>query len=129
MLNLPAMPNPKHTSYGNFGGVDFSQDSSLVDSRRSPIGLNMISDNGGNPVKRVGWRVLSTLDAPINGIYYGEVNGVNVLLVHGKSKLYKMTLTNGMWSSTVISSSLADNRSRGKTKRNTRQRNKTDSYY
>ena len=113
MLNLPAMPNPKHTSYGNFGGVDFSQDPSLVDSRRSPIGLNMISDNGGNPVKRVGWRVLSTLDAPINGIYYGEVNGVNVLLVHGKSKLYKMTLTNGIWSSTVISSSLADNRSRG----------------
>lgn len=89
-MSLPAMPTPKHTSYDNFRGADFSVDPSLVAKNRSPMPLNMIPDNGGNPVKRPGWRVLATLDAPINGIYKGEIAGLSSFIVHAGTKLYKV---------------------------------------
>lgn len=88
--NLPAMPNFQSTTYGNLGGADFSVDASLVSRRRSPMPLNMISDNGGNPVKRPGWRVLCSLEAPVHNIFYGELKGKDALIVHGGSKLYRV---------------------------------------
>ena len=57
-MTLPAEPAYKRTAYKNLLGADFSADPSLVDSRHSPDLLNMISDNGGNPIKRKGWEVV-----------------------------------------------------------------------
>ena len=57
-LKVPDGPNPKTIKYSDLLGCDFSQDASLVDRRHSPYMLNMISDEGGSPVKRKGWEVL-----------------------------------------------------------------------
>lgn len=92
---------PKKTSiYGAFKGVDFSVDASLVDKERSPYAPNLISDTGGMPEKRPGWRVLLTLEAPIHGIWYGEIAGVKCFIAHGGTKIYKITSV----SSTVLKS-------------------------
>ena len=53
---LPNVPNPRTTVYDNLLGVDFRADQTEVERRRSPMMVNMISDLGGNPVKRDGYR-------------------------------------------------------------------------
>ena len=57
-LTVPSAPATKTTIYTDLRGVDFSQDASLVDRQHSPDMLNMISDEGGSPVKRKGWEIL-----------------------------------------------------------------------
>ena len=61
-MNIPDSPKLYSTRYEQLKGVDYSCDLTEVSAKRTPTGLNMISDNGGNPIKRVGWRV----DADIN---------------------------------------------------------------
>lgn len=55
-MNIPSAPSLRYTYYDNLLGVDFSCDPTECNRRRSPDALNIISDNGGNPVKRLGWR-------------------------------------------------------------------------
>lgn len=57
-IKVPESPPTKTIVYTDLLGVDFSQDASLVDRQHSPDMLNMISDEGGSPVKRKGWEVL-----------------------------------------------------------------------
>ena len=61
-LNVPASPSYYSTYYKGLKGVDYSCDLTEVSRKRTPTGVNMISDDGGNPVKRLGWRV----DADVN---------------------------------------------------------------
>jgi len=75
--------------YSNFKGVDFASDPALVDDSRSPWAPNMISDRGGMPEKRPGWRKLLKLPDRINGLYSAEFNGTQHLLVHAGTKLYR----------------------------------------
>lgn len=82
----------KTTIYKQFKGVDFSVDSSLVDKERSPFAPNLIADVGGMPEKRLGWRTLHTLEKPINGLFFGEINGTDTFIAHGGTKLYKWDL-------------------------------------
>ncbi len=58
-FNVPAAPDLHYRRYQNLKGMDCSRDMTEIKMNRSPDLLNMISDNGGNPVKRVGWRELS----------------------------------------------------------------------
>ena len=53
---LPDIPSPRTTVYSNLLGVDFRSDQTEVERRRSPNMVNMISDMGGNPIKRDGYR-------------------------------------------------------------------------
>lgn len=53
---IPDVPSPRTTIYDNLLGVDFRSDQTEVERRRSPDMVNMISDLGGNPVKRDGYR-------------------------------------------------------------------------
>lgn len=88
----PKRARPKKTTvYGTFRGVDFSQDASLVDASRSPYAPNLISDIGGMPEKRPGWRVLHSLESPINGLWYGEIAGAKCFICHAGTKIYKFT--------------------------------------
>lgn len=59
-MALPAAPSYQRTSYSRLLGCDFSVDQSLVDRRHSPDCLNMISDNGDNPIKRKGWEIVKS---------------------------------------------------------------------
>lgn len=60
-MEVPESPKLYTKKYQSLLGVDFSCDITEVDQRRTPTGTNMISDEGANPVKRIGWRVIDTL--------------------------------------------------------------------
>ena len=57
-IELPAAQKVYTTTYDNFKGVDFTNDSTNVWRRRSPTGTNMLPDASGRPFKRNGWYVL-----------------------------------------------------------------------
>ena len=107
------------TKYVTFRGVDMSTDPALIDNAHSPYAPNLISDSGGNPEKRLGWRTLCTatetgadggaMTAPVNGIFRTvisakapttdgeeETDPVELLppeefiLVHAGTKLYRV---------------------------------------
>lgn len=82
-------PTVHRQEYSRFRGVDMSADPALIDESRSPWAPNLISDTGGNPEKRPGWRTLAFAEAPINGIFYTVLNGTSQYIVHGGTKLYR----------------------------------------
>ena len=57
-INVPDNPKVYTTTYDNFKGVDFTNDSTNVWRRRSPTGVNMLPDESGRPFKRHGWNIL-----------------------------------------------------------------------
>ena len=75
--------------YNNFRGVDFMNEASLVDLRRSPDALNVwknYQDNQGLCIEtRTGFRLITQIGTKINGIY---VLG-DTAIVHSETKLYK----------------------------------------
>ncbi len=86
MLRVPPEPPVKTTKYSYLKGADFSVDPSLVTYNRSPMPINMISDLGGNPIKRPGWRILKQLEAPIHNIWrLGDKK-----IVHAGTKIYDL---------------------------------------
>lgn len=60
--SLPSSPSYYATHYDRLRGVDYSCDITEVSRLRTPTGLNMISDDGGNPVKRRGWRKVADIN-------------------------------------------------------------------
>lgn len=66
-MTIPDAPKLYTKQYANLCGVDYSCDISEVALNRTPTGTNMISDRGGNPVKRLGWRYISKADTIVEG--------------------------------------------------------------
>ena len=66
-MAVPESPKLYTKKYQGLLGVDYSCDITEIDPRRTPTGLNMISDEGANPVKRLGWRVIKQPHAIIGG--------------------------------------------------------------
>lgn len=95
------------TVYSKFRGVDFSVDPSMVSASRSPYAPNLISDIGGMPEKRLGWRCLhqiswtaapaegeetgETVIGNINGLFRCEMNDTEHLIAHAGTRLYRWT--------------------------------------
>ena len=89
---IPDSPKKYKTEYSSFKGVDLSSNPTQVDSARGASGtVNLISDSGGFPEKRKGWRVLLNVEKPVNGLYRGIIKGKEYFLVHGGTRLYKWT--------------------------------------
>lgn len=91
-LTVPEGAPTKTVVYTDLLGVDFSQDASLVDRQHSPDMLNMISDEGGSPVKRKGWEVLAELDAEIVDLHHFESGEYEYYLV-----VYKTEIESRWW--------------------------------
>lgn len=73
-LQVPESPKEYATHYEMLLGVDFQADQTEVDRRRSPDMVNMISDFGGNPIKRDGFREVGNAYAAlvmVDGAMYG----------------------------------------------------------
>jgi len=69
--------------YEKFRGVDFSTDPALIDDSRSPYCQNLLSDNGGYPEKRLGWRTLRQYGECVYGIFrLVDKDGKPHLLIH-----------------------------------------------
>lgn len=96
-VQMESQSNREQTArYTAFCGVDMSSDPTKVQSARSPYAPNLISDSGGFPEKRVGWRTLLTIDAPINGLFLASIQKEGeppkrLHLAHGGTKLYDIT--------------------------------------
>ena len=76
--------------YNKFRGVDFSTDGSRINDSRSPDSLNMISDSGGFPVKRLGWRTLYNSDGSLGNCVHGLFfYADNHYIAHIDDKLYR----------------------------------------
>lgn len=87
------MPTLCVTSYDRFRGVDLSTDPALVDTSRSPSAPNLISDAGGYPEKRPGWRTVYRIPdgARVNGLHRLPLaSGGDVRIVHAGTKLYRV---------------------------------------
>ncbi len=83
--NMPAAPNIYTKRFDKFSGVDFSNDSTKISESLSPSAKNLISDLGGHPEKRVGWRSLTSVPDKVNGIFaLGDI-----YIVHAGSSMYK----------------------------------------
>lgn len=82
-LNVPTQPTYKYSYYDSLRGADFSRDQTEVAGRRSPDILNLISDNGGNPVKRWGWRAKASIgaDRKIEKILITQEDDVPVMYI------------------------------------------------
>lgn len=74
--------------YVGLRGVDMSSDPALVARDMSPWCPNLIGDKGGNPEKRVGWRVLHTIERPVNGLWQAGIGGEKYFFAHGGTRLY-----------------------------------------
>jgi len=83
----------KATTYERFRGADFSTDPALVDASRSPLCTNMVSDAGGMPEKRCGWRTLHEIKVSgtaqkINGLFTAVYQGTRYHYAHAGTRLY-----------------------------------------
>ena len=87
-FTIPAAPAAYQTVYAGFKGVDLTTDALKISPSRASMALNMISDAGGNPEKRVGWRTLHALDGRINGLHPMEIGGKEFVIIHAGTKLY-----------------------------------------
>lgn len=113
MIQIPSLSDARLYSkaYSYFRGCDFTTDPAEIDDSRSPDSLNMIADDAGFPVKRTGWRVLSTFSGKINGLHYADFAGVDpVIMVHHGTKLTAFNF-NTLTTTTVMSSGMANARS------------------
>ena len=91
---MPAQTPIQTKRYDKFCGVDFSTDPAKIADSRSPHAVNLISDEGGYPEKRVGWRTLVSIPqddgkAAIHGIFRYFTDKEQCFLVHAGSKLYR----------------------------------------
>ena len=82
--------------YGDFIGVDFSSDPSVVARNRLAYALNMWRDyesSRGNCIETFpGYRTAAKIGARINGIYsFKTKSGVDYLIVHAGRNLYAFT--------------------------------------
>lgn len=91
-MTLPTAPTVHTTIYGDLKGVDFSNDPAIVYKKRSPSSVNMISDKGGNPKKRTGWKVefsesdfksvyQTTKSIEVKNLYSFELGGKRHLVI------------------------------------------------
>lgn len=89
--DIPSAPKVYTTTYDNFKGVDFTNDSTNVWRRRSPTGVNMLPDASGRPFKRHGWDILLSQTAlrtalgvdscTIYKLAYFELAGVDHIVI------------------------------------------------
>ena len=100
---LPDSPKYYATRYENLKGVDYSCDLTEVSRHRTPTGLNMISDDGGNPVKRRGWRKVADVNCGrILEIIFHEDNKSEYdpekTYIIGETGIYAIVTKNGVQS-------------------------------
>ena len=78
---------PVKRQYANLAGVDFKNDSSMVELNRSPDALNVYKDYSGEASciqTRPGYKLMANFGAKINGMYIYQTTA----LVHAGTNLY-----------------------------------------
>lgn len=108
-LRIPDEPKILTKVYDSFRGVDLTNDSTNVWSKRSPDGYNMLPDEAGRPFKRFGYKIevsgddfISTYsqdrgeytgDFSILRCYYFELGGINHIVIFTNIGLFMYTVS------------------------------------
>ncbi len=116
-IDVPAFTSPLegYKVYEKFRGIDLLTDETQIDDSRSPWAVNLISDAGGYPEKRLGWRTIHTFSLQdgqtprVNGVWPFTLEGVDQVIVHVGTWLVRLAL--GM--EILLRSGLTDARSTG----------------
>lgn len=103
--NFPETGAMKMLTIDGLKGVDFLNELGAVHLSRSPDMLNMISDQGGRPVKRYGYERMLTLPNRINGIFRLVDGATEKQVIHSGTKLYEW---DGAQTATERYASMAD---------------------
>ena len=108
---IPSFVNPqdRYKVYQKFRGVDLLTDETQIDDSRSPWAVNLISDAGGYPEKRLGWRTLHQFAGRVNGIWPFTQDGTDQMIVHAGGSLIRL---DGDTETTLIAG-IKDDRSTG----------------
>lgn len=120
-MAVPAFAKPQegYKVYQRFRGVDYSTDETQIDDSRSPRMVNMISDSGGYPELRLGWRTLHTFagGGKVHSIYPFIQDGVRHMIAHVGTQLVRLVprtdLDEEAYTETVLMTGLHDARSQG----------------
>lgn len=115
-ISVPSFNTPEtgYKVYQQFRGLDLSTDETQIDDSRSPWMVNMISDSGGYPEVRVGWRALHTFSGQINGIFLFKLNGIQQMIVHAGTRLVRLMKDDaGNYTETTLLSGITDALSQG----------------
>lgn len=120
-VNVPAFTTPidGYKVYQKFRGIDLLTDETQIDDSRSPWAVNLISDAGGYPEKRLGWRTVHRFTVPekqsaqVNGIWPFTLNGKDQIIVHVGARLVRLDPRAEGYAETVLMSGLNDARSTG----------------
>ena len=83
------------TGYVRFRGVDMSTDPALIDRSRAAEAVNLISDSGGFPEKRVGFKTVKTLPGRINGLFRTVIGDIEHLIAHSGGSFYRFAEDEG----------------------------------
>lgn len=110
-LPVPQAPSRSSQTVDVFWGVDYTNDESNVDVRRSPCAPNMIRDVPGKVRKCMGYEKIHRYDGAVNGAWsvrYKDEAGLLVVkdLIHCGTVLYDQK------SQALLKTGMADNRSR-----------------
>lgn len=84
-ITVPKAPKEYATHYEMLLGVDYQADQTQVDRKRSPDMVNMISDFGGNPIKRDGYRAVDIAYEAlimVDGVMYGVADLSSAIVIY-----------------------------------------------
>ncbi len=117
-MNVPsfAAQQEGYKVYQQFRGLDLSTDQTQIDDSRSPKMVNMISDSGGYPEVRVGWRTIHTFSGGgrVNSIYPFTLDGIRQKIVHVGTRLVRLVANaQGGYDEITLLSGLNDQISNG----------------
>lgn len=105
-LTIPNEPPIRTTQYERLLGVDYKRDITTVDKAHSPEMVNMISDIGGNPIKRDGYRKVGNYKYEYMITANGEAFGIRYNFNKSSINISKLDIEtstdlNVIWTTTI----------------------------
>lgn len=88
-FNVPASIVPISLKLKDFKGVDFTNNITDIDIRRSPNTYNIVSIDGINQ-KRNGYKIILSLLGNVNGLWNIDTISEELVIAHVGSKLYEI---------------------------------------
>lgn len=112
-------PNEGYKVYQRFRGLDLSTDETQIDDSRSPKMVNMISDSGGYPELRLGWRTVHRFagSGKVNSVHPFVLDGVRHMVCHVGTKIMRLLAAGDaageVYTESVLLENVRDARSQG----------------
>lgn len=88
-FEIPTSVEPLNLKLKDFKGVDFTNNITDIDLRRSPNSYNIINIDGVNQ-KRNGYKIMFSLTGNVNGLWNIDTTSEELIIAHIGTKLYEI---------------------------------------